>query len=262
MSDALLPPDGGDPDMMAAELALGLLDGEDRAAAMRRVLADPGFAAEVERWRAHFGILFDGWPDAAAPADGLARIEAALAPPPLAQPITQPLAPPVTSPAAPPAAANDDDRSGFWKGLAGVSSLVAAALVGVIVLRPAPTPPPPQIVQAAPGPILVAAIAPTGKGSPIAAVYDAESGGLRIAAADLTDQAHSAELWVIAVDDKVPHSLGILRPSDTTKVRIDGANRARLGVGATLAITAEAPGGSPDGTPKGPIVAAGALTRI
>lgn len=258
MSDALLPPDGGDPDMTAAELALGLLDGDDRAAAMRRMLADPGFAAEVERWRAHFGILFDGWPDEAAPANGLARVEAALTPPPLAQP----LAPRIAPPAPPPVAANDDDRSGFWKGLAGVSSLVAAALVGVIVLRPAPTPPPPQIVKAAPGPILVAAIAPTGKGSPIAAVYDAESGGLRIAAADLTDQAHSAELWVIAVDDKVPHSLGVLRPSDKTTVRIDGANRARLGVGATLAITAEAPGGSPDGTPKGPIVAAGALTRI
>lgn len=253
MSDAVLPPDGNDPDMTAAELALGLLDGDDRAAAMRRVLADPGFAAEVERWRAHFGILFDGWPDVAPPANGLARIEAALAPPPLAQPAPT---------AAPPVAANDDDRSGFWKGLAGASSLVAAALVGLIVLRPAPTPPPPQIVKVAPGPILVAAIAPTAKGAPIAAVYDAESGGLRIAAADLTDQAHSAELWVIAVDDKVPHSLGVLRPSDKTTVRIDGANRARLGVGATLAITAEAPGGSPDGTPKGPVVAAGALTRI
>ena len=44
-------PDTHDPepqDVAAAELALGLLDGEERAAALRRVLAEPAFAAEVE----------------------------------------------------------------------------------------------------------------------------------------------------------------------------------------------------------------------
>ena len=42
----------------AAELALGVLDGEEKAAAMRRVLAEPEFAREVERWRTHFAEMF------------------------------------------------------------------------------------------------------------------------------------------------------------------------------------------------------------
>ncbi len=239
-------PDMPDPDMMAAEYALGLLDGDDRAAATRRMLSDPEFAADVARWQAHFGLLFDRWPDAAPPANGLARIDAALDP----------------APAPPPAAANDDDRSGLWKGIAGLSSLVAAALVGVIVLRPAPTPPAPQIVRTAPGPILVAAIAPTTKGAPIAAVYDLQSGALRVSAARLADADHSAELWVIGTDDPVPHSLGVLRAGAKTDVAVAGADRPRIMAGATLAITVEAPGGSPDGKPKGPVVAAGALTQI
>ena len=52
----------GEPDIAAAELALGVLDGEERAAALRRVLAEPGFASEVERWRGYFGALFVGVP--------------------------------------------------------------------------------------------------------------------------------------------------------------------------------------------------------
>ena len=45
--------------MTAAELALGLLDGDERAAALRRVLADPAFAREVEDWRNRMAGLFD-----------------------------------------------------------------------------------------------------------------------------------------------------------------------------------------------------------
>ena len=55
--DPTLPP-GADPDVAAAELALGLLEGDERAAALRRQLAEPAFAREVERWREHFGTLF------------------------------------------------------------------------------------------------------------------------------------------------------------------------------------------------------------
>ena len=49
-----------DPDVAAAELALGLLEGDDLAAALRRQLAEPAFAREVEQWRDHFATLFAG----------------------------------------------------------------------------------------------------------------------------------------------------------------------------------------------------------
>ena len=253
MTGTPLPPDDGTPPTedgaaLAAELALGLLDGDDRAAAMRRVLTDPAFAADVERWRAHFGVLFEDWPEATPPPDGLARLEAALAPARL------------TANDNPPAATSNR----LWQGIAGLSSLIAATLAGVMVLRPAPVspPPPPVVVQAAAGPVLVAALAPTSKGAPIAAIYDGTRGDSRIGAAALADSAHSAELWVIPATDKVPRSLGLLRAGDRTALAITAANQRRFAAGATLAVTLEAPGGSPDGTPKGPVVAAGSLTQI
>jgi anti-sigma-K factor RskA len=45
-------PSGSPPDReaLAAELALGLLEGADRAEALRLCLSDPAFAAEVEAW--------------------------------------------------------------------------------------------------------------------------------------------------------------------------------------------------------------------
>ena len=52
------------PDVTAAELALGVLDGPERAAALRRMLAEPAFAAEVDVWRNHFAALLDQFPAA------------------------------------------------------------------------------------------------------------------------------------------------------------------------------------------------------
>lgn len=243
------PDDPNLPDMTAAELALGLLEGEERGAALRRMLADPDFAADAARWRDHFAALAEAFPEVAPPANGLTRLEAALAAPPA------PLA------AMPPLAANDAAPVRRWQALAGLSTVAAAALLGVVLLRSAPPVPAPVVVAAKPGPVLVAAIAPTGKGTPVAAVYDPASGALRIAAVDLVDDAHSAELWVIGAD-KVPQSLGLMTNQTATRVAIAARLKGGFAAGATLAITAEAPGGSPNGKPQGPIVAAGTLSSI
>lgn len=239
-----------DPDMMAAEFALGLLEGEGAAAARRRLLTDPQFAADVARWRDHLEVLFSEWPDAAPPPDMLARIEAALPAGAAGAVAAQP----------PPAAANDN-RGWGWKALAGISTLAAAALAGVLVLRPAPVPPAPIVVAAAPAPLLVAALAPSDAGAPIAAAYQPATRELRVAAASLADREHSAELWVIA-DDKVPHSLGVLRERARTDIAVRADLGARFAPGASLVVTLEQPGGSPDGTPKGKAVAAGTLVRL
>ena len=76
MTDArhLDPPEGTGPDMAAAELALGVLEGEERAQAVRRVLSEPGFARAAEQWRGYLAHLFDLWPAITAP-DILPRIE-------------------------------------------------------------------------------------------------------------------------------------------------------------------------------------------
>ncbi|MEO7689594.1 MAG: anti-sigma factor, partial [Sphingomonas sp.] len=115
MSDDTGPDDiSGDdiPDMAAAELALGLLEGEERAHALRRVLAEHGFAQEVERWRAHLAQLFDLWPAMDAPPGVLGRVERAIDGP------TEVTAAPVVA-----------KRSLFWPVAAGLSSVAAAAML-------------------------------------------------------------------------------------------------------------------------------------
>ena len=229
----------GEFDVMAAEYALGLLEGDERATAMRRVLADPAFAAEVERWRAHFGILFSASPEVSAPIGGLSRLERAIAP-----------------------AANDAGPAlRMWQGTAVGTSLVAGALLLMVLVQPRPLPTPAPQVATTRQPILVTQIASTGDGAPVAAVFDPASGDLRVAAAMLVDARHSAELWVIA-SDGVPHSLGVLPPGQARTVAILGPNRARLAAGSVLAVTIEPVGGSPSGKPTGAVIAKGALTLV
>lgn len=234
------------PDMQAAELALGVLDGDERAAALRRVLAEPGFAAEVERWRLYFAQLFDLWPAVEPPEDLIDRIDAGLGGP---APVRR-------------------GRALPWPLLAIASSALAACLLVIVLLRPAPAPvtiaapaPPvaaPSPAPVSPGPLLVAALGDPK--APIAAAFDPAGGRLRVASAPATPGGRVAQLWVIGRDG-TPHPLGLLADSGLELV-LAAPDRARLVAGATLAISVEPPGGSPTGLPTGPVVATGALSRV
>lgn len=255
MSD--LPPrdpphgDGPDeiPDMAAAELALGLLDGEERAAAVRRVLAEPGFARAVERWRLHLAQLFDLWPAVEAP-DLFDRIERSLD-----RGVSAPIAAFTPVPR----------REGrLWPAVAGLSSLAAAVMLVLLVSRPVPVPQPrtPAPVTVVAAPTLVAAIDPEAKGvAAVTAVYDAQAGAIRLTEAKLVAADHSAELWVIPADG-TPHSLGVLHTRGVTALALSPDNRRRIAAGAVLAVTVEPVGGSPTGLPTGPVVAKGALAPV
>jgi len=224
-------PETGEPDVAAAELALGLLEGEERAVALRRMLAEPSFARDVEIWRAHFSTLFTQWPEAEIP-DGFSRIETALWAP--AAPVTR-----------------------IWQALAMVSTALAACLLLALAFRPETRPPLP-VARPAP---LVAALAPTDKSPPLAAVYDSASGEVRVASTTLAPQGRVAQLWAIA-GDGVPHALGLLKTGAATTVQIAPENRARMAAGTTLAVSVEPLGGSPKPVPTGPVVATGALSRV
>lgn len=216
-----------DADMMAAELALGLLDREDRAAALRRVMADPDFARDVERWRAHFGSLFAQYPSLEPPASTLARIEASLEP--------------------------KKARSLLWPAIA--AALAASLMVAVF------TRPPPPVLSPVSVPTLVATLVPAVSGNPFPAVYDAARGEIRVASAGITAPGRSAELWII---DKAgaPRSLGLLAETSGSIITVKAANRAAIAAGNKLAISSEPEGGSPSGTPTGPIMAIGSLISV
>ena len=217
-----------DPDMMAAELALGLLDGEERAVALRRVLSDRGFAAEVEWWRRHLADLLDDYPSVPVPEGLIDRIAMASRPKPRSR----------------------------LKTLIPAGLAVAAAVLLVLFLRPVPVPEAPS--QASPPTIMIAALTPTGKDvAPFGATVDLRRGELRVAAIDLAPPGKSAQLWLIK--DGTPHSLGLLARSGATRIALPKAERSGMRSGAVLAVSIEPPGGSPKPTPTGPVVASGAL---
>lgn len=224
--------DPEDAGVTAAELALGLLEGEERAAALRRTLADPAFARAVEGWRGHFAALFATWPEA-EPGDTMeARVRAAIDSPPGVSP--------------------------WWRRMAVAASLVAAVLLVAIVARPVRVvtlTSPPRIVRV-PAP-LVAALRIEG-GTPLAALYDRRTGEVRIAGGVQVPAGRDAELWAIGADG-VPRALGLLRRDGASRVRVPAPFE---GAGVTLAISIEPVGGAPGAAPTGPVIATGALTEI
>ena len=224
--------DGLEPDVAAAELALGLLEGDERAAALRRMLADPAFARDVERWRGHFGALFAAVP-AVAPAPDLGeRVIARLDGPARARP-------------------------GYWKPFALVSSLAAASLLALLVVRPDPTLPPPVTV-AAPAP-MVAAFMVEGIEAPIVATYDSGRKTLSMPGPMPVPAGRSAQLWAI-VGDQSPRPLGLFHQAGD-RVEADAGMMPAMAAGTKFAISFEPVGGSPTGLPTGPVVASATLVR-
>lgn len=221
----------GHADPAAGELALGLLEGEERAAAVRRMLADAAFAREVARWRAHFGPLFAEAPEVAPPASLEARVLAAVGGAP---------------------ARDTAVTLRRWRAVAATATAVAATLAGVLVLRPAPPAPAPV----APAP-LVAVITPK-EGAPFTAVYDPGAHQVRTAGGVAVPRGRDAELWAIG-GDGTPRALGLLGRGVNVRVAVRGV---AVGPGTTLAISIEPLGGAPGALPTGPVVATGTLLRI
>ena len=224
-----------DPDVAAAELALGLLEGDDRAAALRRQLSEPAFAREVEQWRDHFATLFAGSAERVPPATVAARIEAHL---------DRPSSPARTTP-------------GFWRPLAMAASLLAASLTGVLLIRPDATP----AIIAAPQAQMVAAMALSdGKTAPLAAYYDPAQKMVRMPGPMPIPANRSAQLWAIH-DGQPPIPLGLFHVVGNTVVA-EAKTLKAIPAGTMLAISFEPIGGSPTGKPTGPVVASGALSSV
>jgi anti-sigma-K factor RskA len=141
-------------------------------------------------------------------------------------------------------------------------SAIAAGLLGLLVLRPDPAPPVSQPVPvAAPAP-LIAVLTPTeGDAKPVAAVFEPGTGEVRLAGAVTIPARRAAELWAIGAD-ATPRSLGVLSAGDAPRLTIAAARRAQLARGVPLAISVEPLGGSPTGSPTGPVIATGALTTV
>lgn len=242
MTDAARP--HPDDDLLAAELALGLLSDGAAAAARVREVRDPAFAALVGEWNERLMPLFDAVEPVEPPASLWGRISASLAPKGSGNVIAL------------------KRRVRFWRGAAAALTAVAASLAIVVGFRAAdrvrPTPPQQNVVSDT----LVAAITPEDAPTMAVISFDRAAASLIVTPAALTlVPGHSHELWVVPATGD-PRSLGLVAPGAARRVVIAGDVAGLFDSEVTLAISAEQEGGSRTGKPGGPIVATGKLRRV
>ncbi len=222
-----------DDNMLAAEYALGVLQGDARQAFARRLEQDAALAAAVRQWDEHFVGMADDIAAVAPPR----QVELALEKRLFGQDAQ-----------AKPSLWNS---LGFWRGLA-IASLAAIVAVGAWNVR-SPT-------ESA-GNGLVAQVAGDAKAVTLVAYYDAAKGELRLnRTAGTAASGRSFELWLIAGQD-APVSLGLL-PADANGRFVVPVNLRSKLKGGTLAISDEPQGGSTTGAPTGAVLATGQLTDV
>lgn len=225
-----------DDTLLAAELALGLLDGEAAREALSRQARDAAFAGEVALWQR----LSDRW---------LSHIPADASVPDLFARIEQRLDAPGSLPKRQP-----ETRWKTWAVTSMAASAILAVALGLSLLAAGPTAPPAsfvggltQINDAAGAPLL-------------SALYDRKSGTLSLRVSEVAEGGKVPELWVIP-EGGAPRSLGLIG-GDSLTIELSAELRALLVDGATMAITLEPVEGAPHAAPTGEILGTGRLQSI
>jgi anti-sigma-K factor RskA len=230
-------------DVLAAERALGVLSPDERSQAAALEAADPSFAADVARWRGRLASLLDQIEPVEPPSQLWQRIERATG--------------------------SSVDNSNVivlrrsvarWRALGVGMSALAAAFGLVLLMQPHPSPAPVS-TQSASAP-LVAMLGDSDQNMKVVASWNPAARQLVLAVAgDMpSDPRHAHELWVIPAGGK-PHSLGTMAQTKQMHMRLADTLARMLQQGATIAISVEPPGGSPTGSPTGPVVASGSLNQ-
>ena len=228
-------------DLLAAELALGLLDSQDDRAAAGEIQSEPGFEARVARWRSRFDQLYDEIP-AGIPSEAVwPRLETRL------------------FGVAPGEVVVLKRKAARWRAYAAAVTALAAS-VAVLALFDRPVPVAPE--RAAPQTMFAAAIKGASGPVTVTVAFDPRDGVMAITPvtlAAIAEQDH--QLWLVP-DSGAPTALGLVSASAPSRMTIPAHLRSKIGRNAVLAISAEPTGGSPTGLPTGPIIATGKLFPI
>lgn len=237
-------PELNEPEALAAEHALGVLNGAERAAAERRMAADAGFAQAVDAWRVRLAPLTAEIPEVRPSDEVWPRIERAL-----------------------PVNDNRPQLSGrlaFWRATTvGALGLAAASLVAAVYLgsRPPVVLPAPAAPTA---PLLNASLNTEGGQPLFVAHYDPDRQALIVTSLvpPGTDPLHVHQLWLFPEEGAAPRSLGMVEPGTAKTVSLPAPLADLAREGAELAVSVEPLGGSPQAGPSGPVAAVGELGRI
>ena len=231
--------------LLAAEYALGLLEGEELLAARGREASDASFAAEVTWWQDRLAPLLDDIPPATPRKEVWRRISAKLED-------TGTDAKVVLLKA----------RLRQWQLSTGVAVAAAVAAISLLVLTPsqAPSPVEPLTPQAP-----LAASIPIGDTQlRLAVTYLPDREELLVSASGLSaDGVHDHELWLVPQSEDTPLlSLGVVAPGEERRLHLPPEVAAEMTDGSGLVLTREPLGGKPRDSEAGPVVAEGRLQKI
>ena len=221
-----------DDEALAAELALGLLDGPEAEAAVARLSTDPGFAQAVRDWQERLAGLALGLTPVMAPARARQYIRERL------------------GHADAPLATDPTERRPWWRGPGALmGGLLAAAALAVVLVDPRGGSEPPG---------WRAELASAEADMAVEAILRGRE--MRIAMRDgAPAEGRDWEVWWLA-EGAAPVSLGVVpRQGDMTMTLPDGLEPAP---GARIALSDEPAGGSPTGQATGPVIAIAQLTDM
>jgi anti-sigma-K factor RskA len=224
MSDTL---DHNEDDLLAAELALGVLEGAERTTAVHRATHDRAFARLVEEWEQRLAPWAGEIREVSPSPEVWDRISSATARNRLWHSLN------------------------FWRGSSfAAGAFAAACLAGLIYLG-----------TFAPKQTLLATIEGGGQRHFVATIDSARGTVAVVPAAFSGDATRVPELWLIPPDGR-PRAVGLLRADQTVVLTLPPELATLAKNNAVLAVSLEPPGGSTTGLPTGPVIATGKLTSL
>jgi len=229
---------------LAAEHALGVLDGAELARARELTLSSPDFARRVHDWQSTI-----------APIAGEA---AGRQPDPSLWPRIEKAVSQISGEGG--AVVQLRRQLRLWKGLSLAATAAAATMLFFLALpdggngrASSPT---------APTPVLVASLSSEQSGTSLSAAYDPADGSLLVTPGLLKGAAgHQHELWIIPEGGE-PVAVGLVSPGEPQRLAVQLAIAPHFRGQSTLALSVEPTGGSPTGKPTGPVIASGQLFSI
>jgi len=207
-------------DMLAAEYAIGLLAGEERAAAQNRATTDPAFANRIIEWEARLAQMAD-----LAPIDPPEAVKSA-----------------VMGRLFPKAA-----RVSFWHRLGVWQALTAGAVAALLLMAALMWQPGPLGQN---GPLYTAEIVSEARDFRVVAIVDKTANEVTLTrTAGAAPAGRILQVWAHGPDAPA-QSVGLWPEGDTVRLTLPPEISVVTGV-LTLGVSEEPPGGSRTGSPSG-----------
>ncbi|WP_120076573.1 anti-sigma factor [Aurantiacibacter odishensis] len=245
--------------LLAAEFALGLLEGADHAEAERLYLTDAAFAQEADRWLAEGSGWIDELATEGPSADAYERISRGLG-------LQRSEASEASGVTATRNSFQSAPASRFWQYSALAASFAAIAFAGLWLFdRPALPTDTPAVAEAPVPPyeqgnLSIAQISSGDATSLVSALYDNDTGTLYVKLSDIPDPQRVPQLWLLDSTGN-PRSLGFATRSANSEIALSSEQRQIAREGGTLAISLEQPAAEPHASPSD-VIGAAQLARL